>query len=55
VIPLLIDALKDSKLSALVLSNVFYILSKDMLTTTEFRAVVWPAMCTLTKSKELPA
>lgn len=51
----MLDVLKDSKLSAQVLANIFFIMSKDLLTTSEFRAGVWPAICTLTKSKELPA
>ena len=52
---MLVDVLKDLKLSPLVLANVFTIMQKDLLTTTEFRATVWPAICNLTRSKELPA
>ena len=56
VIPALTEVMKEPSLSAAVLNNIFHILHKDkFITTTEFRAVVWPAMINLCRSKELPA
>jgi len=56
VIPALTDVMKEPSLSAAVISNIFHILAKDkFITTTEFRAAIWPAMINLCRSKELPA
>lgn len=56
VIPSLTEVLKEPSLSAAVLNNIFHILSKDkFITTTEFRAAIWPALIQLCRSKELPA
>jgi len=46
VIPLLVDVMvKDAKLSPYVLSNLFTLMAKDLLTVTEFRQLAWPGIC----------
>ena len=56
VIPGLVEVLKEASLSVAVCNNLFHILAKDkFITTTEFRAAIWPALIQLCRSKELPA